>query len=186
MFRFSLGALFLVVSFVALGCASLIYANDTWRQVVVTLAIVCVVTATIAAIVGRERGQPFAVGFAIIGWVYLILAFTPVLDVRDHLLTTRALIWLDKSTSGGMAVNNGNLYGNLFVDVDSDGAQDLVWSTGSTGRNTLGLYRIVSNPRRLLPENFLVIGHALWTIGLASLGGLLASFLSNHLNNHAR
>ncbi len=71
--KFSLAALLLLILLVAVGCAALVDANDTWRQTTVTLALSVLLIATLAATVNRSRA--FALGFAVAGWIYLLLAF---------------------------------------------------------------------------------------------------------------
>ena len=179
MFRFSLGALFLLVSFSAVGCAALIYANDIWRQVMVTVAVLSLSLATVMAFVSRQNGRSFAIGFAILGWIYLILVFTPMADVSNHLLTTRALDWLSTNIHGPV----GRINANLYTDFDNDGWQDLVLSNSGSVSNSLAMLRYIGTPQPAIPGNFLVIGQSLWTLLLAWFGGLVAECLTRQGKN---
>ena len=60
----------------------------------VTLTVAALMIATVAGAVDRSRS--FAIGFAVaIGsWIYFILAFVPTFDLRDDLITDRAVGWL--------------------------------------------------------------------------------------------
>ena len=178
MFRFSLAALLLVVSFTAVGCASLIYANEMWRQVIVTLTVVALLTATLIAVVQHDRVRAFAVGFAIVGWVYLILAFTPLVDVRDHLLTTRSLNLLGKAI-GQITLNDFDAY---VLDLSTVGSGQPYLPGVYTATTSSGQFRLMSRPQPALQSDFFVIGHSLWTLLLAVIGGLLGRGLSNRMN----
>ena len=56
----------------AVGCAALINANETWRQSMVTLTVAALMIATVAGAVDRSRS--FAIGFAVAGWIYFTAA----------------------------------------------------------------------------------------------------------------
>ena len=93
MFRFSLAALLAIVTMAAVGCAALVEATDVWRQATLTLTVLILLTAALVALVGRgQRGA--AVGFALFGWSYLVLAFVSGLGLRDDLLTDKSITWL--------------------------------------------------------------------------------------------
>ncbi len=77
--KFSLASLLFLVLIAALGCAALVNANDTWRQSMVTLVLSVLLIATLAATVNRSRA--FALGFAVAGWIYLLLVFVPVIGL---------------------------------------------------------------------------------------------------------
>lgn len=79
------------IVFVAIGCAALMSATTLWAQVIATLTFTALLIATIGAIEGPQRG--FWRGFAIFGWVYLILSSGPwfIEHVRPVLLSHRFL-----------------------------------------------------------------------------------------------
>jgi hypothetical protein len=169
MLRFSLSALLTVVFLVALGCAALLYPNEIWRRVLVTLALGSLLFATVLAVVRRDRPPVFAVGFAITGWIYLLLVFNSVVSIQDHLLTTQSIHWLRRmmheedpnANAGYVLLNSGPWQQFAF---NSGGAQSIYTST---------LAPMLANSPSIEPS-FAVIGQSLWTLILACLGGFVA------------
>ena len=100
MIRFSLATLLLAVLFAAIGCAALVNANDLWRQTIVTATVAALVVATLAAVVRQGRSRVFALGFALTGWIYLVLVFVSAFGLRDDLLTDKAVTWLFATIHG--------------------------------------------------------------------------------------
>ena len=84
MLRFSLLTLLCVVSIAALGSAALANPNEIWRLVVFNVTLVTLLAAALTAVVKR---RPFAVGFAVVGWIYFALAFIDDGSVRQHMVT---------------------------------------------------------------------------------------------------
>ncbi len=157
--KFSLASLLFLVLIAALGCAALVNANDTWRQSMVTLVLSVLLIATLAAAVNRSRA--FALGFAVAGWIYLLLVFIPVVDLRDDLLTDKGVRWL---------------YTAIHDEVAHESNQ---WSVTSIpdGR-TLATAFIKPKTQTVQFKNFADIGHALWGLLVACLGGAVAGFLA--------
>jgi hypothetical protein len=87
-FRFSITMLLMVVAFCGLGLAALRAASGYWAALLVTLALIALLFATVAAVVG-ERKAPW-IGFAIFGWGYAVIGLGPWGDVRAFLFTTVA------------------------------------------------------------------------------------------------
>ena len=108
MLRFSLLTLLGVVLVAGIGSAALANPTDAWRQVVVT-GTVAVLSVTTLAAVAKRPASPFARGFAVMGWAYLVLTFSGVFGVREHLLSERMAGWLfqlvhdEYGTSGARA-----------------------------------------------------------------------------------
>lgn len=70
MLRFSLLTLFGVVLVAAIGCAALTNPTETWREIILAIAVVALFVAALIAI-GRPSPARFAWGFATTGWLYL-------------------------------------------------------------------------------------------------------------------
>jgi hypothetical protein len=71
----------------SIGCAALANANQLWQQAAVTVTVSVLLLAPLAAIYLTKSARPFALGFSIAGWIYFLLAFSSVLNVRGYLLT---------------------------------------------------------------------------------------------------
>jgi hypothetical protein len=169
MLRFSLLTLLGVVLVAAVGSAALANPTDTWRQVIVTGTVAILSVATLATVTKRSA---FAAGFAVMGWLYFVLAFSRVLNVREHLLTERAVVWL---------------HGKVHHDISEDLILPQLPGPGSpvvplrydSPRLTPAAFAgyNMSSPILSKVYNFAMIGRFLWTLLLATIGGLFASWL---------
>ena len=166
MLRFSLATLLLVVLFVAIGCAALVNATEIWRQAIVTLTIVVLVVATLAATCIGGRTRPFVVGFSVAGWIYLVLVSVSALELRDDLLTDKAISLLFKTMHGDAESNVISFTGDsLMIDTPYS----------VTGLDTSGMFGgttpMVNNATQVNYFDFSGIGHALCTMIVAFVGG---------------
>jgi hypothetical protein len=115
--QFSLKGLMGATVVVAMTVAALTHASPTWAGVFLTATVVMLLMATSRAIATRGRTRVFWAAFAVCGWVYFHLIFTPsgLSDFADpytwgsgswsydpsqesrtpvpRLLTTRVLYW---------------------------------------------------------------------------------------------
>ena len=161
MLKFSLASLLAVVFCAAVGSAALANATDLWRQITVTLAVVCLLLATLVAVFSRAQARLFAGGFAMTGWLYLMLAFVSLFGLQDDLLTDKAIQWLGETIHADDGVAGS---GQSFA--------------GSNRLNLLfGLQNGVFNQRTTPYPNLTTIGHALWTLIVGWLGGVVALWL---------
>ena len=183
-FRFHIGSLLILVLLLGVGFAALREANDLWDGIVLTAALCVLLVSVLYAIHRRDERRAFWLGFALVGWGYLGLIAIPSIEAR--LLTTRALAYLDSKVPGrpitymvqpwGGPINNSGQgvtavafspQGNLLAgstnsaswNVYSTTTGKLVWSGGGT------------------TENFLRIGHSLFALILAWVGGKLSRSL---------
>jgi len=98
MFRYSTLTLLVVVLVVALFSAALANPSHLWRQVTVTVTVVVLVSFTLLAALNSSSRKPFALGFAIVGWVYFVLTFASHFgNVDSYLLTDRVVEWSGKA-----------------------------------------------------------------------------------------
>ncbi len=187
--KYSLATLLLLVLLAALGCAALVNANDTWRQSMVTLVLSVLLTATLAAVVNRSRA--FALGFAVAGWIHLLLVFVPALGLRDDLLTDKGVRWLYTAIHDEVA-HQSNQWSVAFTPDGRTLATAIqsgtvgVWNaqTGSLIRATRS-YNSATSATAQTDQftDFTVIGHALWALLVACVGGAVASVLAPKRTN---
>ena len=120
-----------------------------------------ILLAAVLFAVSKRPVSRFAMGFAVTGWLYLVLTFSGLLGVREHLLTERVSGWLCQlihEIPGAYEPPMVSLYRS----------EDYV--PGSTSRMVPFLSRID-------PNNFAAISRSLWTLLLATIGGGFASWL---------
>ncbi len=172
MLRFSLLTLLGVVLVSAIGSAALASPTDTWRQVIVTGTVIALLVATLIAPAKRPV-LSFAFGFAVTGWLYLVLTFSGGLGVQEHLLTERGSTWLCRRIHQEV----------IAFPPQVGGRSPVVWNQ----RYGTGFVTTASSPSafHLFPSpspmstwhNFHAIGRSLWTLILATIGGFFASWL---------
>jgi hypothetical protein len=73
--QFSLRWLLGLTALVALACTALINASDTWAMLLHSSLLASLLVAVLRAAYRRGAVRAFWVGFALFGWVYLILVY---------------------------------------------------------------------------------------------------------------
>jgi hypothetical protein len=202
-FRFRLGTLLLIVLLVGVGFAALRESNEIWDSSLFSITIGALLISILLAIHRPERRRAFWLGFALFGSVYLGLSLVP--SIESRLITTKVLAYIDskvpRSMPAGFAYadfdNDGtmDLYvvnqaqpNAVFVNKGNGTFQDVTATVGSSpvnqaaGSDTLYL----NNTARLLvrgsvgtTENFMRIGHSLFALTLAFVGGQLSRCLQS-------
>jgi hypothetical protein len=200
-FRFHIGTLLIAIIFLSVGFAALRESNKTWDSVVFTLTLVILPTSVLLAIHRSEERRAFWLGFALFGAAYLGLTLVPPIETR--LITTRALAFIDSKVAWSMPAGFAYLdYDNdgdmdlyvvnqaqpkvLYLNRGNGRFEDVTASAGLgpgnqvTGSGTFYL----SNTGRLLvrgstgtTENFTRIGHSLFALIAAFVGGRLSGYL---------
>jgi len=74
--RISIAALMAVVALIGLGFASLRNANAWWASAAFTTAVVANASATVGAVLRRDRSRALCVGFAVFGWTAMLIWLT--------------------------------------------------------------------------------------------------------------
>ena len=176
MMRFSLATLLLAVLIAAIGCAALVNANDLWRQTMVSVVVTMLVVATLAATVRRGQSRVFALGFAVTGWIYLVLVYVSVCGLRADLLTDKVVAVLFTTIHGDEASQQLSIQNVAFTSsgsrylTSSNNGGIVIWNT-STGQP------VTANGGRNV-NNFADIGHTVWVVIVAWLGGVVAKVLA--------
>ena len=191
-FRSTLKGLLGVVLFVAVALAALRDPTDAWESGVLGLSLLILLTGTLLAVHGSDRRRAGWVGFALFGWVYLIVSL--VVPIGARLPTSRGLFYVgSKLANRGTPASatyqqlipwNPGLFGSpqpLVPDLT-------LWSP--TGPNTwvdwnyTWQFTGVAPPGfGIVPENFVRIGHSLLALVLALVGSHLSRWLydRNHV-----
>jgi len=174
--HFSLGTLLLAVLSAGVAFAALKSPSDTWASALFTLAVAVLLVATLGAVHRRERGRAYWLGFALFGWVYLILSLVP--EPAPRLATTGLLDALFARVHGhGHAEQVFSLafspQGNRLVSQGVGFTSVRVWDA-STGRPL--------SPASADPEGFRRVGHSLLTLLIALVGGWVSRYLHGARN----
>jgi hypothetical protein len=145
MTQFSLRSLLAIVGVASIGLAGLTHPTRNFNFILVSLALAIVGAFTLHAFSSRLASRAFSTGFAIAGWTYLLLLCN---DVEYSLLTTWAL---------------EKLYPVLNPGVDSNMTHYGIFFVGDNGFPFLTKY-----------SNYLHIGHGVWMLAIAYVGGVAA------------
>ena len=202
MLRYSLGSLFLALLYLSIGCAALVNATGVWPQVAVTLTLAVLILFSLGAVFWTERRRVFAIGFSATGWLYFLLVFSDVTNVRPYLLTeslTNQLFVAMHSKQTGPNI----VYQTVMTANGQSRVQTAVYPAPvllpplpvPAGSNTpapayaapvvqpyaptLSAYSPVATRQRFVdPQSFTNIGHSLWAIIIAFVGGVTAQLLA--------
>jgi hypothetical protein len=75
--RFTIGELMTIVLYAAFGFAALMNADHVWADAAYTVAIISISTALLGAIVREGKARVPCIGFALFGWIYVLLDLLP-------------------------------------------------------------------------------------------------------------
>lgn len=190
--RFSLKWLFGIVAMAAFGCAALANANLWWSTGTYSVAIGLMILATIASVLKRGRVHAFWLGFTIAGAGYLYAASlnkpagsfgsSGLENSRDGRLITTQLLdriyqrWILKTRAvaqpalGGGGFGGGG-FGGGGMPAGFGGQSQPLPGTATGGRVPPMVPSQVVVGSTL--EEFTTVGHSLFAIAFAFIGGWL-------------
>src|SRR5689334_844051 len=87
--RFTLGGLLLLVLCVSIALAALKASTEYWDSAIFSVALAVLCAAIVLAIQRAGPRRYFWIGFAVVGWIYLIASVIPAVESR--LVTTKGL-----------------------------------------------------------------------------------------------
>ncbi len=160
--QFSVFGLLVLVAFVSVACAAMVYASLWWASICLTCAVIAQLVAVLAVVYRHGSARAFWVGFALLGWGYLLLTFAPGLDrhIGQRLVTTKLLAFLQPK------LQRTPIYGNASELALYPGKDPLMTVTET------GTYYAPA-PQW---DHFQQAGHSLMAILIGFLGGLLARY----------
>jgi len=200
MLRFSIRHLLAWTVFVAFGCIALRSASTTWVAAVFGLVLLFFAAALLLVIFGQAADRAYWVGFALIGWLYLILLmYGWGLDPNSsqnnplrpsNLITGRlSALCYDRiySSSTPQYVMGAGFGASGFGMGSADGGYGSDFGGGSPAAGVppgisgspVSVGYAVPVPTFAGPtqDEFVNVAHALWALILAACGGWFAQWL---------
>lgn len=177
--RFTIAALLVGIMILALGLAALRTPNPLSASLAFSASLTFLTIALLAAIYRSEGRRAFWVGTSVCGWLYLMLNFAPWFEhrVSPALATTAALDYLfplvvDAPAPGAsnpvLAYSEKGVGTWLSTNITDPSPYWLDNNLNTTINGFYDIYMITS------PARFRRIGHSLFTLLFACLGGMIA------------
>jgi hypothetical protein len=193
MLQFSLRSLLVAVAAVAIGTTAFLKANAWWASGLFAAEILLLLFAG-AEVIFRRGQSAFWMGYLVTGSLYVLIlmaSFTNELASPFHfrtLPTTQAIMWgyswlpdsarvshLQTSQGGsGMTGGSFPVYGNFIPGATGSGpggSMPGTWFTPGMPGTV-----VMANPSYVDQNLFIQIGHAIFAICLAWLGGTVADW----------
>lgn len=183
--RYTNNQLLIVMGLLAASCGLLVTASEWSASFVFSVTIATLTVAVLGAICRRGRARAFWLGFAVVGWGYLVLVHTPItsgtaissadrtwrLQEDGPIITTRILVWGYQHwlRPPQQPMSGSGMFGALPFELTR------VQFGGLGGGSGAQRIRVTPSPPRG-PElaDYLCIGQSLFTLFFAFLGGVVA------------
>jgi len=178
--RLSIAALMGFIFIFGVGLAAFRYTNKLWASFFFSLAIGAMVIASLGAVFHRGLPQRFWAGYAICGWLYLVMNFGPWFEyeVSPYLFTTACLDLIYPHVAAPeqtAMVDKGNAVFGLAGGFGAGpSAPENIWQHWTLIDNAAGQFAVSNNFDVNRSKPFQLIGHALLALLFAYLGGLTA------------
>ena len=174
-----------------------------WPQVAITLTIAIFVLFSLGAIFWTERRQVFAIGFTATGWLYFLLVFSSVSSVRPYLLTETAMNRLFVTMHGDQTGQYGYVLSTMTTPNGPARVQRVVYTApvppplpappANNVANTPAYRPTVVQPLPMATvqpkvdsRSFANIGHSMWAVIVAFVGGVTAQLLAKRRKQVAK
>lgn len=185
MFRFSLTVFLMSIAVAAVLACGLAHPTGFWRQIIATMVLAVLLAGTIAAIVWRQPGRWFWLGFVLVGWSYLILGYFGGYKTKNAFIFHSAVVKVDRLLETSQPHLDP---GGQVVALHDDGVRlgildgpGLAWTSEmSRDRAEKRGYLVHAySSLETVPaaEHFYSIGHYIWVLLLGTLGGMFSFWL---------
>ena len=181
--RITIAGLLGLVLFLAVGLAALRSADDAWDSGVLGVTLAVLLISVLLAVHRTGHGRAYWLGFALFGWLYLVVSLVPTIEAR--LPTAKALSYLGSKVSEDLdgwdlVVANdsaGRETGEILVGTTVYVKADSLANARRSNRSE-HLYSLLvggtTNGLNGTAENFVRIGHSLFALAFALVGGLIS------------
>jgi hypothetical protein len=183
--RFNIASILGVILFVAVGFAALRESDDLWDSGIFTLTLGVLLVSILLAVHRGEAKQAFWVGFALFGWGYLALSLIP--SIESRLVTTKGLAYVDSKVPRRPPGVVTLTLADIALRSTSNQIQKVAFTVDGTkvAASSHGVVRLWDGATGKLlsgwsgtTENFIRIGHSLFALVAAWLGGHVSRRLS--------
>ncbi len=186
--RVSILGLLAWIALLGVGLAALRSPSPLWAAFIFSVALATLTISVLAAVYRRGRRRAFWVGFATCGWAYFLLTFGPEVtsQFRSELFTTALLEILYPHTvsptvPAAMAPERSPSTGRVILaggfGMGPSTPPPSVWSTWTQPQPRAFSRRTPSGAMTTSPGTFQQIGHSLFCLLIALLGGLITRHL---------
>jgi hypothetical protein len=178
-FRFSISGMMVVIVLLCVAGAALRYPTPFWANIWFSLTLATLVLAVPAAVYRRGEQRAFWVGFATCGWVYFILTLVPWFqtEVGTQLATTTLLDVLAPRIvqTDYLLQSYWNGFNPQYAPAELTAWQ--AWNVPEFLPEKP--WRMVGYATLHCPGLFLRIGHAVFCVVIAFLGGEAVRYLAS-------
>jgi hypothetical protein len=157
--QFSLKHLLAATASAAFGCIALVYASPTWGAITFTLAISLLLASLVLSYTGSALRRPFWIGFAVFGWGYWAVLHSPILDMEPDFNNWRL------QGQGPRLISTSLLDWVYFRGLPLVHAEPQFDLNG----------RVTNNSRYPRGPDFMRVGHSIFAVLYAALGGLVGA-----------
>jgi hypothetical protein len=181
--RFSIAALMWFVFVLGVGLAALRYPSKLWASFFFSITIGAMVIGSLGAIFHRRLPQKFWMGYAICGWLYMLLNFGPWFEseVSPYLFTTAVLDLLYPHIAApeqtAMLRNNTQAFG--LAGGFGPSAPVNIWEHWSRIDSAAEQFAITNNFDVNRSKPFQLIGHWILALLFAYIGGSIARWFAH-------
>ena len=195
--RFSIASILAVIAIFAIALAALRSPSYLWANVTFSLALGAIVVGVVNVIYGRDAARAYWVGFSLCGGIYLAICSLP--DLRDsvcpRLVTEVLLDVVYPHMSPALASSSGVTYGTSNISVvpgqpmlgnisltSNSGPLRFItpprspWADWTEPDRTVGVGYQIGTVSLRSSVAFRQIGHSVFTLLVAVLGGTLARY----------
>jgi len=178
--RFSIAWLMGIIFVLGVGLAALRHPSKLWASFFVSMTIGVLVVGLLGALFHRGLPRTLWAGFGVCGWFYMLLNFGPWFEseVSPYLFTTACLdlIYPRVAAPERTAMLSGHVakvgLAGGFGGPPSPPAN--IWEHWTTIDNAAAGFVVANNFDVNRSRPFQLIGHSLWALLFACLGGVIA------------
>jgi hypothetical protein len=173
--RFNIASLLVVIVVLGVGFAALREASDLWECGLFTVTIGVLLISILLAVHRHESKRTFWLGFALFGWVYLVLTLVP--SIESRLITAKGLAYLDSGVLDAYSKTvqaGGTFSGSPKEHTIKAPFQGIILKSRKQDGSLTSHYSALFGGGSRKTTDFVRIGHSLFALLAGWLGGRLS------------